>query len=72
MVFDPVTVAPEPVRTVDDLPAGAGRLFAGSIGIDLVLCNGVEVVRDGQMTDAPAGTLLRGGRDTHDRMGECS
>jgi N-acyl-D-aspartate/D-glutamate deacylase len=70
VLFDPETVAPEPVRTVDDLPGGAGRLFAGSTGIDRVWCNGSEIVRDGQMTGARPGTLLRGGRDTHDRTAE--
>jgi N-acyl-D-aspartate/D-glutamate deacylase len=72
VVFDPRTVAPEAVRTVDDLPGGAGRLFAGSAGVDRVFCNGVEIVCDGRMTDARPGTLLRGGRDTHDRMGQRS
>jgi N-acyl-D-aspartate/D-glutamate deacylase len=70
VVFHPGSVAPESVRTVEDLPGGAGRLFAGATGVDRVLCNGVEIVRRGAMTAARPGTLLRGGRDTHDRMGE--
>jgi N-acyl-D-aspartate/D-glutamate deacylase len=67
VVFDPRTVAPEPVRTVEDLPGDAGRLFAGATGIDHVFCNGSEIVRDGHITEARPGILLRGGRDTQDR-----
>lgn len=64
VLFDPETVAPEPERTVDDLPGGASRLYAGAVGVPHVLVGGVAVVRDGLPTGALAGTLLRSGRDT--------
>jgi N-acyl-D-aspartate/D-glutamate deacylase len=64
VVFDPATIASEPVATRFDLPRGAGRLYAEAVGIDHVLCNGVEIVRGGSFTDARPGTVLRSGRDT--------
>jgi hypothetical protein len=39
-------------------------LYAEPTGVDHVLVNGVPVVRDGTLTAARPGTLLRSGRDT--------
>ena len=64
VVFDPDTVAPGPVYTRYDLPAGAGRLYGEAVGMASVIVNGVEVVVDGDYTDARSGHLLRAGRDT--------
>jgi len=64
VVMDPATVASEEVGMRFDLPQGAGRLFAGSKGIDHVLVNGTPVVSDGALTGSRTGTLLRSGRDT--------
>jgi N-acyl-D-aspartate/D-glutamate deacylase len=64
VVFDPATLAPEPVRAVDDLPAGAWRLTGGARGVDHVFVNGVEIVSDGEYTGAHPGTVLRSGRST--------
>jgi N-acyl-D-aspartate/D-glutamate deacylase len=65
VVFDPDTLAPEPVRAVSDLPAGATRLTGGARGIHHVLVNGVEIVRGAQFTGERPGRILRSGRDTH-------
>jgi N-acyl-D-aspartate/D-glutamate deacylase len=63
-IFDDDTVGTEPVHVKFDLPGGAGRLYAGSHGVGHVLVNGVEVVTDGEYTDARPGTVIRSGRDT--------
>jgi N-acyl-D-aspartate/D-glutamate deacylase len=64
VVLDEDRVAPSPVVWRNDLPAGAGRLYAGAEGIDHVLVNGVEIVERGELTGARPGALLRSGRDT--------
>jgi N-acyl-D-aspartate/D-glutamate deacylase len=64
VIFDEDTVAPGPVGWRNDLPAGAGRLYAEAVGIGHVVVNGVEIVRGTELTGARPGTLLRSGRDT--------
>jgi N-acyl-D-aspartate/D-glutamate deacylase len=64
VVFDARTIASEATHTRFDLPGGAGRLYAGAIGVAHVLVNGREIIRGGKFTGAYAGTLLRSGRDT--------
>jgi N-acyl-D-aspartate/D-glutamate deacylase len=66
VVLDPTTVASGDVTMRYDLPGGYGRLYADSRGIDHVLVNGEAIVRDGALTPARRGVLLRGGRDTSD------
>lgn len=62
VVFDPVTVGTGRARRVRDLPGGADRLVADSIGIDHVLVAGEAVRRDGeQLIGRAAGRLIRGG-----------
>jgi N-acyl-D-aspartate/D-glutamate deacylase len=64
VVFDPDRIAPGPISWRNDLPAGAGRLYGEAEGIARVIVNGNEIVRDGELTGATPGTLLRSGRDT--------
>ncbi len=64
VVFDPATVGYGPERTRDDLPGGASRLYAESIGVERVLVGGVPIVEGGVLTGATPGTFLRSGRDT--------
>lgn len=63
-LFDPATVGSGPEQTVDDLPGGSSRIWAGALGVPHVLVNGVAVVADGRLTGATPGTVLRSGRDT--------
>lgn len=64
VVFDPDTVDTEEVAMRYDFPGGAGRLYAGAVGVDHVLVNGAPVVAEGRLTGSSNGTLLRSGRDT--------
>ena len=64
VVFDPETVASEPIVERTDLPGGCERLYAGAVGVEHVLVNGTEIITAGQPTGATPGTLLRSGRDT--------
>jgi N-acyl-D-aspartate/D-glutamate deacylase len=64
VVFDPATIGHTPVRTRDDLPGGASRLYAEATGVRHVLVNGTEIARDGEFTGATPGSVLRSGRDT--------
>jgi N-acyl-D-aspartate/D-glutamate deacylase len=63
-MFDPTSVGPGDLHTRDDLPGGASRLFAGSVGVEHVLVNGVGVVTGGTLTGALPGATLRSGTDT--------
>ena len=64
VLFDPTTVGSEPARLVHDLPGGAVRMTAGSVGVHRVLVNGVTTVLDGTAIDVRPGRVLRSGRDT--------
>jgi N-acyl-D-aspartate/D-glutamate deacylase len=64
VVLDPASVGSDEVAMRFDLPGGAGRLYAGSQGVDHVLVNGRPIVADGLLTAERPGTLLRSGRDT--------
>jgi N-acyl-D-aspartate/D-glutamate deacylase len=64
VVFDPATIDAGPLRTVDDLPAGASRLLTESVGVQHVVVGGRPLVTDNKVTDERAGRLLRSGRDS--------
>jgi N-acyl-D-aspartate/D-glutamate deacylase len=64
VVLDPERVGHGPERTRDDLPGGAGRLYAEGVGIEHVFVNGEEIVRAGSFTGALPGAVLRSGTDT--------
>jgi N-acyl-D-aspartate/D-glutamate deacylase len=64
VIFDPERIGPGRVHTRNDLPAGAGRLYAEAIGIEHVLVNGQEIVRGTDLTGTTPGVVLRSGRDT--------
>ena len=64
VVLDEAAVGSGPTTFRSDLPAGASRLYAEATGIEHVICNGTEIVRHGQFTDARPGTLLRSGQHT--------
>ena len=64
VVFDPATVGSCPAEARHDLPAGSVRLVADAIGVDLVVVGGTVIARDGAMTGATPGTVLRSGTHT--------
>jgi N-acyl-D-aspartate/D-glutamate deacylase len=64
VVFDAAEVGTRPAALLHDLPGGGERLHAASRGIHRVLVGGVEVVVDGEVTEARPGRVLHSGRDT--------
>ncbi|MBW2426943.1 MAG: amidohydrolase family protein [Deltaproteobacteria bacterium] len=64
VIFDADRVDTGPVHARTDLPGGALRLYADALGIEHVIVNGVQTIRDGEHTGALPGTVLRSGRDT--------
>jgi N-acyl-D-aspartate/D-glutamate deacylase len=63
-VFDPDDVGLGEIYTRRDLPRDEVRLYADAFGIERVFVNGTEIVRDGELTGARPGTILRSGRDS--------
>ncbi len=63
-MFDPETIGSEDIRFQLDLPGGAGRLYAGAIGIEKVFVNGRLTVDGGKPTGDLPGVLLRSGSET--------
>jgi N-acyl-D-aspartate/D-glutamate deacylase len=64
VVFDPASIGHGVVRTRDDLPGGASRLYAEATGVERVIVNGRVIVDQGAFTEARPGRVLRSGRDT--------
>jgi N-acyl-D-amino-acid deacylase len=59
VVFDPATVEPLALQTLDDIPGGGTRMTKDAQGIPWVLVNGVPVVDGGVANSATPGTVLR-------------
>ncbi|MFF3427563.1 amidohydrolase family protein [Streptomyces sp. NPDC002602] len=64
VLFDPERIEAGPATLVHDLPGDSPRLDARAIGIVSVRVNGVETIRDDEVTGAIPGIVLRSGRDT--------
>jgi N-acyl-D-aspartate/D-glutamate deacylase len=64
VVFDPATIATQETDLKADLPGGAARLYAGSVGVEHVIVNGKSLVDEGELTAVRSGAVLRSGRDT--------
>jgi N-acyl-D-aspartate/D-glutamate deacylase len=58
VIFDPDTVEPLPLQTLDDIPGGGTRMTKAARGIPWVLVNGNPVVEDGVATTAVPGAVL--------------
>jgi len=59
VVFDPATVEPLTLQTLDDIPGGGTRMTKDSTGIPWVLVNGVPVIEEGKPTSSTPGAVLR-------------
>jgi N-acyl-D-aspartate/D-glutamate deacylase len=57
-VFDPETVRPLELQTLDDIPGGGVRMTKNAAGIPWVLVNGEPVVEDGKPTTIVPGAVL--------------
>jgi N-acyl-D-aspartate/D-glutamate deacylase len=64
IVFDEASVGRGPAHFRRDVPGNEVRVYAEAKGIDHVVVNGVQIVRDGRHTGALPGTVLRSGKDT--------
>ena len=62
VAFDPATVGSQRLERVRDLPGGADRVVARSIGVEHVWVGGTRVRRDGvDLAGVAPGRLLRNG-----------
>jgi N-acyl-D-amino-acid deacylase len=59
VIFDPETVGPLALQTLDDIPGGGTRMTKNARGISWVIVNGEPVVEDGASTDIVPGQVLR-------------
>jgi len=58
VVFDPDTVEPLPLQTLDDIPGGGSRMTKGARAISWVIVGGEPIVADGEPTGAIPGRVL--------------
>jgi N-acyl-D-aspartate/D-glutamate deacylase len=59
VLFDPTTFGPGDLELRADLPGGGRRLYSEARGLHQVYVNGTLVVRDGELTGAVPGQVLR-------------
>jgi N-acyl-D-aspartate/D-glutamate deacylase len=57
-IFDPDTVQPLELLTLEDIPSGGTRMTKNAAGIPWVLVNGEPVVEDGKPTTSVPGAVL--------------
>jgi N-acyl-D-aspartate/D-glutamate deacylase len=65
VIFDPDRVGMGKVHVRKDLPAGSSRMYADAEGINHVMVNGSEIIANGRYLGAPAGVILKPGRNTY-------
>jgi N-acyl-D-aspartate/D-glutamate deacylase len=59
VLFDPLTVQPDPPEWAEDLPAGQGRYIERARGIEMTIVNGEPLIERDQHTGALPGQTLR-------------
>jgi len=59
VVFDPDTVGPLTLQTLDDIPGGGTRMTKNARGIPWVIVSGEPVVEEGAPTEVTPGRVLR-------------
>jgi N-acyl-D-aspartate/D-glutamate deacylase len=64
VIFDEAQVGRGATYMRPDVPGGASRIYADAKGIDHVLVNGIQIIRNGEHTGELPGSVLRSGRDT--------
>ncbi|MGI5469336.1 N-acyl-D-amino-acid deacylase family protein [Streptomyces sp. CA-132043] len=64
VLFDPARIDAGPATLVHDLPGDSPRLDSRALGVVSVRVNGVQTLRDDELTGEVPGTVLRSGRDT--------
>jgi len=63
MIFDPEELGIESKEVVHDFPGGDGRWSARPRGFQATIVNGVPIVRDGELTGALPGRIIRPARE---------
>lgn len=58
VIFDPETVEPLPLQTLDDIPGGGTRMTKGARSISWVIVGGEPIVENGAPTGATPGRVL--------------
>jgi len=64
VAFDPESVGPGTIEFRADMPAGGRRVYSEPTGIAWTMVNGVVTSKNGRLTGATPGTVLRSGTST--------